>query len=156
MISCRNSVVCFACQKTGHRSFACPELAFSIKDPSTSAVKTTAPLLPSTSINTNPSPKSDPSSSLPSHSPTIAMLPPPNFPLITEANTLPILLYYAISGTIKLWETLSQGLILHDTSSLGPIYIQDNLHHSFPFLRWTWIARELLDNQYFVLPPPQS
>lgn len=81
------------------------------------------------------------------------MLPLPNFPLSTEANTLPVLRYYATPGTTKLRETLSKGLILHDTNSLGPLYIQDKLHLAFPFPQWTWIARELPENQYFVLPP---
>lgn len=84
------------------------------------------------------------------------MLPPPNPSLLTEANTLPVMRYYATPGTIKLRQSLSQGLLLHDTHCLGAQFIQDNLHLSFPFPQWGWIARELPDNHYFILPPDPS
>lgn len=147
---CRNPFVCFACQKVGHKSFTCPSLRRATRQPPTgSTSQTTKTSSSSTSKPVSPKPSSNP----PKPPSTLTMLPPPNLPLLTEANTLPVLRYYATPGTTKLRETLAQGLVIHDSSCLGPLFIQEQLHKSFPFPQWTWIARELPNNQYFIMPP---
>lgn len=80
------------------------------------------------------------------------MLPPPAPALLTESNILPVMHYYATSGTIAFRSYLSQGVVFHDICHLGRDYIQACLHFLFPFPNWSWIARELPDQHYLVAP----
>ncbi|KAF3341597.1 hypothetical protein FCM35_KLT00235 [Carex littledalei] len=61
--------------------------------------------------------------------------------------------YYATPATSQFRNSLSQGVVLTDSRNLGAQYIQAHLHRLFPIPRWTWIARELPNNQYLIAPP---
>lgn len=132
--SCRNALICFRCKKSGHKSPACPSskphfLSHSLPSPPT----------------TSPPPISSPPLPLP-------MLTPP-MPLSQEAHLLPAICYFETPATSQFRHSLSQGLVLTDCRRQGATYIQDQLSHLFPIPRWTWIARELGDDQFLVAPP---
>lgn len=64
--------------------------------------------------------------------------------------------YYATPGTIALRKTLSQGVVLRDTHSVGPEYLLSCLRLLFPFHNWNWNLRELPDHHYWVSPPSEE
>ncbi|XP_078179603.1 uncharacterized protein LOC144573724 [Carex rostrata] len=124
--SCRNALICFRCNKAGHKSPNCP----SSKPP----ISTSLPPPP-----TSPPPISNPLPMLPS--------------LPQEAHLLPVIRYFETPATAQFRHSLSQGLVLTDIRRKGATYIQDLLTYLFPVPKWTWIARELGDDQFLVAPP---
>ncbi|KAF3339528.1 Cellular nucleic acid-binding protein [Carex littledalei] len=147
-VSCRNSLICFKCKKTGHRASSCSSSQPLLKP-------LPPPKIPPPPPETTPSTLLQPPSFSAETLPPITMFPRP-IPTperLHEASILPPMRYYATPATSQFRNSLSQGVVLTDSRNLGAQYIQAHLHRLFPIPRWTWIARELPNNQYLIAPP---
>lgn len=162
-VTCRSSLVCFVCAKTGHRSNACPALytqdppLATQPSPSTSIapnpqelVLTKAPPVIASTTPIFPPPPSE------THIPSATMIPPPSTALLAESNILPVMRYYATPGTTALRQSLCQGVVLHDLRHVGPDYLLSCLRLLFPTPNWNWNIRELPDHHYLISPPSEE
>lgn len=173
-VACRNSLVCFSCGQTGYRSSSCrskhPPLA-PLPNPPPPPLPHPPPLAP-LPIPPHSAPKphppppapkphqppppfpNPPSSQIPTVTPVpIAAIPSPSQASLLEANTLPVMRYYATPATSRFRKSLSQGLVFSDDCHMGAQYIQVHLSSLFPIKHWTWMARELPDHQFLVASP---
>lgn len=148
--SCRNPLICFRCRQTGHRATTCKLAPKPLPQPLPN-IKLTQP---SSSSQIPP-----PSLKIPSFSPdslppvTMFPRPTPTPEKLQEASILPPIRFHATPATTQFRRSLNQGVVFTDTRRLGAHYIQAHLHRLFPVPQWTWIARELSDNQFLVAPP---
>lgn len=119
IVACRNSLVYFFCRQTGHRSTSCrfnqpPPQAVLPPPPQPTPVPPLAPLpVLSSQLTVSSAQPSQPS--IPPVLPaSTAMVPPPSQARLLEANTLPVLRYYATLATSRFCNIISQGVVLTD------------------------------------------